>query len=95
MELIKNFMYKCPLCNTGVQFEVPELVSVSKVLELSEAINKLICPKCGKSLGEDAKKAFDTVKAYNEASQKKENPQNTLGAFSFMFLQIHTTQVCI
>ncbi len=67
MELIKNFMYKCPLCNTGVQFDVPELVSVSKVVELSEAINKLICPKCGKSLGEDAKKAFDTVKAYNEA----------------------------
>ena len=60
MELIKNFMYKCPLCNTGVQFDVPELISVSKVVELSEAIDKLICPKCGKPLGEDAKKAFDT-----------------------------------
>lgn len=68
IELIKNFMYKCPLCNTGVQFDVPELTSVSKVVELSEAINKLICPKCGKPLGEDAKKAFDTVKAYNEAA---------------------------
>lgn len=83
MELIKNFMYKCPLCNTGVQFEVPELVSVSKVLELSEAINKLICPKCGKSLGEDAKKAFDTVKAYNEASQKKGKPPEHSGGLFF------------
>ena len=68
LALIKNFTCKCSTCNTSIQFEVPELSSISKMVELSTALNKLICPKCSKSLSSDASEALDTIKKYNEAA---------------------------
>ncbi len=67
MEEIKKFMYQCPTCHTGVQFDVPDFLSVNQMIELSNAISKLTCPRCGISLGQEASAGFATIKAYNKA----------------------------
>lgn len=67
MKTIKNFMCTCLSCNTGVRFDVPDSFSVGQMLELSNVLGNLTCPKCATSLGEDALKAFDTIKVYNKA----------------------------
>ncbi len=65
IELINSFCFKCLSCNTGITFELPHPTETAKMVELSNAVNNLTCPRCGTSLSTEASKAFDVIKKHN------------------------------